>query len=1036
MVGFFLIPFFVLNFNLVKKWYSIETTHFVLYYYDGLEDFAQRSAQFLEEKAYNHVVNTLKNPLDRKTHIVFLDVDDIGNGFAIEIFDQIVIFAADIYYVPLRGRHPWLQDVLTHEFSHIVALRKAKKTSRYVPTVFISGGLFCGIGKGNLCSISLSERQATLVGGFGFGLPPYSEPAYFTEGIAQLVTAELGHDALDSYRNMILRTLLYHKKIYPLKYLWNFEAKQAWQGEIVYNHGFSFLYFIKENYGWDAILRTIDCASGVLTFSYESCFEKATGEKFYQLEDKWKNWLYITYQEQISRFEQSQGKLQGKLLKLEKQKVGLYERNVYSVSLPKYYGNGFFVIQDGTLMYYEGDKKPQKIFGRVNSYAVSGTYIAISFFKPTKKFIFFASIPEEYFQLSLGRIEIEESKDVSQGKRIKIKDLKDVSTRASFPSFSPDNKFLVYVKNELDSRNIFVYDIEKGKEYRITKFLSGQQFTFPKFSHDGKFIIASYFDGKSQDIVLIPFIQERVMQGEAIYDKKELIFITQDKFEDRDPQFVSAEAVAFSSDRDGVFNIYVKDLKSGETWKVTEEISSALFADFSTKGVLYVSFEPEGFRVRELKTERENWIPIEKSEPVLLDKGNSAELDDEINSESIISSNNYFQPKSVGLLNLSSPLFVPILGLTLTPFLTGSAKTFFLPLDIFGLSFQLATFDRLGRAQILGDGFLGIRGSWSLTFQTDLIYFKDFIPSLFFGALNIKAVPLTTSTVFNLTQSSNIFDIFGGGQIIFPILYGAVPGGTGVPARALFLSAGAFGEIYSVSSNISGFFIVPFSQSFSARSINAFIGANSSLSFPSPIGGLSLLAAFRSTFFSTSIDASEKQFDISQTVEIRNYQSARLEGGLGLAYTLPIALGQTISLRLFSSGGYTLQDVEIFDEFRGTSPGYFLVFFGDWYLRLQTISTFDLWYGYVPLFSTFSLNKFSVLAAFDTFRFAQKGKSLEAPIRICSGEDFLCSVYGGFVLYGNLFYRYGFAFQMIFARGLQDPLKAPVRIYFGLGLGL
>ncbi len=1029
MLGIFLLPFFVLNFNLVKKWYSIETTHFVLYYYEGLEDFVQRSAQFLEERAYAHVVNTLKNPLDRKTHIVFLDVDDIGNGFAIEIFDQIVVFAADIYYIPLRGRHPWLQDVLTHEFSHIVALRKAKKTSRYIPTIFIIGGLFCGIGKGSLCSISLSENQSTLVGGFAFGLPPYSEPAYFTEGIAQLVTQELGYDALDSYRNMILRTLLYHKKIYPLKYLWNFEAKQAWQGEIVYNHGFSFLYFIKENYGWDAILRTIDCASGVLTFSYESCFEKSTGEKFSQLETKWKNWLHTNYQEQISRFEQSQGKLQGKLLKLEKQKGGLYERNIYYVSLPKYYGDGFFVIQDGTLMYYEGDKKPQKVFGRVNSYAVSGTYIAISFFKPTKKFIFFASIPEEYFQLSLGRIEIEESKDVKQGKKIKIKDLKDVSRRASFPSFSPDNKFLVYVKNELDSRNIFVYDIEKGKEYRITKFSSGEQFTFPRFSQDGKFIIASYFDGKKQDIVLIPFEPEI---ESVIYDKKELIFITQDEFEDRDPQFVSAETVAFSSDRDGVFNIYVKDLKSGETWKITEEISSALFADFSTKGVLYVSFEPEGFRVRELKAERENWIPIEKSEPVLLDRIDFAEHEEEIAPE-INSDSTHFQPKRVGILSLSSPLFVPILGLTLTPFLTGSARTFFLPLDIFGLSFELGTFDRLGRAQILGNGFLGVRGSWSLIFQTDLIYFKHFIPSLFFGAANIKAVPLTTSTVLNITQSSNIFDIFGGGRIIFPILYGTAPA---VPARALYLEAGAFGEIYSASANISGFFIVPFSQSFRARAINAFIGANSLLSFPSPIGALSLLAVFRSTFFSTTLDVSEKQFDISQTFEIKNYQSARLEGGLRFAYTLPVAFGRNISLILFPSGGYTLQDVEIFDEFRGTSSGYFFVFFGDWYLRLQTASTFDLWYGYVPLFSTFSLNKFSIIAAFDTFRFAQRGEGLEIPPRICSGEDFLCSVYGGFLLYGNLFYRYGFVFEMIFARGLQDPLKAPVRIYFGLGFGL
>jgi hypothetical protein len=133
----------------------------------------------------------------------------------------------------------------------------------------------------------------------------------------------------------------------------------------------------------------------------------------------------------------------------------------------------------------------------------------------------------------------------------------------------------------------------------------------------------------------------------------------------------------------------------------------------------------------------------------------------------------------------------------LTPFLTGSEKTFFLPLDIFGLSFQLATFDRLGRAQILGDGFLGLRGSWSLTFQTDLIYFKDFIPSLFFGASNIKAVPLTTSTVFNVTQSSNIFDIFGGGQIIFPILYGTAPWGNwGACESIIFISRSIWRNLF------------------------------------------------------------------------------------------------------------------------------------------------------------------------------------------------------------------------------------------------
>ncbi len=1069
----FLLPFFLLSFNLNKTWYSVETTHFVVYYHEGLYDVAKRSVQILETETYPKVTRLLMNPLERKIHVVIADIDDIGNGFAIEIFDQIFILTSDIYYIPLRGRHPWLKDVLTHEFTHIVALRKARKTPHSIPAFYVSAGFFCVITPQNICSLEGLQGKPTLVGGLAFGVVPYSEPAFFTEGIAQLVTEEIGYDALDSYRNMILRTLLYHGKLYPLSKLGNFNHKRGWEGEIVYNHGFSFLAFIRERYGWKTILSVMDGARELTNFSYETLFEKATGKPFDVLEKEWKSWLRQKYSDEIRRYERARREkswlTSARVIPLKPRRKGFAEYKVYWVSSPLPHKNGLFLIQGRTLMFYhskdgyDGKIDPDKLIGGVQGYSVSGTQIAVSYSKPTKKFMFFASLPEIYFSLSLGYL-VEENKDGK--KKLKIKKLKEIARRASSPSFSPDGRKIVYVKTEFDSRNLFIYDIEKKKEERITRFFGGRQFVFPSFSADGKHIVSAYFDGHQQDIVLIDAGKRNISSEE------ELIFITRDKAEDRDPKFIGESLVMFSSDRDGVFNVYVTDIKTGELWKATEELSSALQPSSDGENLFYVAFEPDGFRVKKMRSSREMWVPIYRREkplppyppppsppPLLPPPQPSIYLSSETgyNSngggtvrsvatpEQVRRRENSLKKKQkentpyekekkriwripverVGFLKLSPPLFVPSVGLTATPFLTASPN-FFIPLDIIGISLETYSFDRLGRFDLWGRGTLGLLGSWSLSGGASSYHFEYFIPSLFLGVAQIKAIP-TTALEENISITYLITQLWGGPSFTFPLIYGR--------RTSLFVSLGASGIIYNSVARASGLAFIPFSQGYNSMSGRVFTTVSFFRRFSiSNIGDLGLGVFGQGIGLSTNWELGQEEEGIGGENLGGTYSTLGGTGGILLSFTTPTSPYTGISFFSYLNGGMFLTDVDIIDEFAGVDPGYFLVFYGDKFLEGGVGMSADIWSGYISIARTLSFHGISLVGLLNAFQFIQQNQNFS--FSICSDTGFLCSVSGGIIFYFSVFYRYSFYIYTLFSHGLQDPLDAPVRVYLSIGVGI
>ncbi|HIC74898.1 MAG TPA: hypothetical protein EYO92_07370, partial [Candidatus Marinimicrobia bacterium] len=103
------------------KWQSFETAHFRVHFHDGTERTAREGA-FVAEEIYPHMVNLYQYEPPQKTHLIFLDTDDYSNGVTYYYDNKIEIWASPMD-LELRGSHRWLQNVITHEFAHIVSMQ-------------------------------------------------------------------------------------------------------------------------------------------------------------------------------------------------------------------------------------------------------------------------------------------------------------------------------------------------------------------------------------------------------------------------------------------------------------------------------------------------------------------------------------------------------------------------------------------------------------------------------------------------------------------------------------------------------------------------------------------------------------------------------------------------------------------------------------------------------------------------------------------------------------------------------------------------
>ena len=158
------------------NWKTIETSHFRIHFYSDTENSAREGAK-IAENIYDSVTKLYSyEPFD-KTDIVFTDVDDISNGAAYFYENKIIIWTSPLDF-ELRGSHRWLQNVITHEFTHIVSIQRAQKFGKSVPA-----GYFQWIGYEK-------EKRPDVLYGYpnmlvSYPLPATNVPPWLAEGVAQ-----------------------------------------------------------------------------------------------------------------------------------------------------------------------------------------------------------------------------------------------------------------------------------------------------------------------------------------------------------------------------------------------------------------------------------------------------------------------------------------------------------------------------------------------------------------------------------------------------------------------------------------------------------------------------------------------------------------------------------------------------------------------------------------------------------------------------------------------------------------------------------
>ncbi len=119
-----------------KDWLSADSAHFRVHYRAEHRPQAQRAIQ-AAERAYPKITSMLQWEPRSRTEIVLFNEFDQPNGFATPLpFNMIGVFLAPDDDGQLLDNSSWLDLLLTHEFTHIVHLDKARGAPKVLQAIF------------------------------------------------------------------------------------------------------------------------------------------------------------------------------------------------------------------------------------------------------------------------------------------------------------------------------------------------------------------------------------------------------------------------------------------------------------------------------------------------------------------------------------------------------------------------------------------------------------------------------------------------------------------------------------------------------------------------------------------------------------------------------------------------------------------------------------------------------------------------------------------------------------------------------------
>jgi hypothetical protein len=224
------------------KWKTVHSDHFAVHFYDNTESFVS-SAIAVAEEIYPNINGVYGFHTSRKIDLVLADYDDYANGFADWVGGGVMVWTPDLLF-SLRGNTTWLRNVITHELTHIITMRKTSGTQL----------LDCAVGVG------VSRPGLSVNAGRYFPVMRLF-PQWFAEGLAQIGAYRTSNDCWDTRRDMVLRCAALGNTLLSLDQMGVF-THDALGREQVYNQGFSLTMHIEQQVGGEEIHRLLQRENG------------------------------------------------------------------------------------------------------------------------------------------------------------------------------------------------------------------------------------------------------------------------------------------------------------------------------------------------------------------------------------------------------------------------------------------------------------------------------------------------------------------------------------------------------------------------------------------------------------------------------------------------------------------------------------------------------------------------------------------------------------------------------------------------------
>lgn len=525
------------NFN----WKYLQSRHFDIYYYDGGKYLAEFTA-IEAERALASIENTLNYKLPKRvsiivyqTHNEFQQTNVIaqfmpeGVGGVTELYKNRVV-------VPFQGNYAQFRHVIHHELVHSV-----------LNNMFYGGTVQTAIGSGSL-NIQF--------------------PLWMNEGICEFES----NGGYNTLTDMFMRDVSLSENLKGLKNL---------NGYYAYRGGQAFYWYVAENYGKEKVgdlinrLRIVGNVDGAFKSSFNMSLD--------DFSDKFNLFFKRYYFPDIEQFANP---------------IEFAERITNAEKDRTFYNSSPAISPDGKKMAYisapsgifgiyvlELDKKgaqPQRLvsssrmkdFEDLNiltpgiSWNPQSNKIAISAKAGGEDAIYIVNaINAKYDRITLG--------------------LKSISSVV----WSPDGKKLAFTGSSSEASDLFTYDIQSGKLANITRDIFSDE--SPVWSPDSKFL---YFISDRGEHINTNYNRDNFIMWSYDYNRTDVYSIEIESGIIQRLTFTpeySKTSIAvsgdnqkllYTSDMNGIYNVYVLDNKTLQSRPLTNSIS----------GISQLSLSPDG----------------------------------------------------------------------------------------------------------------------------------------------------------------------------------------------------------------------------------------------------------------------------------------------------------------------------------------------------------------------------------------------------------------------------------------------------------